>query len=75
MTTRSEAIILCNCMLRNGLFHAIIEEDGGKSGLSKSTIADDKQACNVFQDSVMARYIFVSNRSYRTMMVLCDLYY
>lgn len=46
-------------MLRNGLFLAITEEDNGKNGLTKSTIAADKHACNVFQDSDTARYIFV----------------
>ena len=65
VTTRSEAVTLCNSMLRNGLFHAITEE-GGKSGLSKSTIAEDKRACNVFQDSDIARYIFVSKPSAST---------
>ena len=48
-------------MLRNGLFHAIVpEEEGGRNGLSKSTIAEDKETCNDFQDSDNARYIFVS---------------
>ena len=59
VSTRSEAVALCNCMLRNGLFLAITEEDNGKNGLTKSTIAADKHACNVFQDSDTARYIFV----------------
>lgn len=58
-TTRPEAITLCNSMLRNGLFHAIIEEDG-KNGMVTS-IAKDRQACHQFEDSESARYIFVRN--------------
>lgn len=58
-TTRSEAITLCNSMLTNGLFHAIIEEDN-RGGLVKSTIANDRRACHQFEDSENARYIFVS---------------
>ena len=60
VTSRQEAVMLCNSMLTNGLFYAIAEEESSRNGLIKSSIAEDKQACNIFQDSNEARYIFVS---------------